>query len=293
MFGVAKTLVLRTSSRNLISSDIRRSAVFCPSRRTYTFLHHNQSSKRSLVSRFELDKCPVHSSITPNHKFSANAFGEQSSERLVLKSDSILKSILTFGSHKYSSAMAEVYADIASNADIFGIWEYCGLPDRLTSWVYLIFLHVWIYNVALSRFDNSAGCKKFLIKNMWLDVENRRRLLKCADFWRKKDLQNFNKTFRNFYFQMDLAYLTSDAELAAAVYKWILNNEFRENSDSIQPATSFEQTSAAVDFLVHYVRYHTHYLHNLTNDQLLLQSGEKEKVKCVGWKPVSFFVDQN
>ena len=291
-YALSGISVTRMIAKNFISTILRQSVTYTESGMFRNFIRYQKclwpTVQRSVRNKSQLRP------ITLKRCLSADASPKYVPGTLVVKSDSIVKSIFTFGSYKYSSAMSDVYEDIASNADIFGIWNHCGMPDKLTSWIYLIFLHVWMYNVGLSQYQNSEKCKKFLIKNMWIDVENRRRLLKCADFWRKKDLQHLNVMFRTFYLQMDLAYLHSDAELAAALYKWILNNHFRDQPESSHPDTSFEHTITGLEFLVEYVRYHTHYLVNLSNDQLLLQTSEhlglSEKRKCLGWKPVSFFV---
>jgi len=214
-----------------------------------------------------------------------------------------VRSIITPSSIE-NKLMQNVYKDITKNADIMSIWEHCGMPDRFTSWVWLIYLHIWLYSMALEQYEGSKKCRNLLIRYMWNDIEDRRRLLKTATYWRKADLKNLNEVFRNFFVHMDIGYLQSDLDLASAIYKWMLNNHHKgldgkpEKGKTLSVANTHvditpEQTIQAVDFLVKYIRYHAKHLSELKPEDLLLEdqvfnNNEDAKLSSI-WRPVKFF----
>ena len=218
-----------------------------------------------------------------------------------------LKSVFLPGVHE-SELMLKVYNDITENADLFQIWSHCGMPDRFTSWIYMVYMHVWLYIIALEQYEGTKRCRNFLIKHMWADIEDRRRLLKTATFWRKSDLQNLNLVFRNFIMHMDIGYLQTDVELGAAVYKWILNNHHKGLDGKLEEGVQLKNTHVSstpdvtlegVELLVKYIRFHAKYLTELLPEDLLLERSlinehfdpEIDK-ETVGWKPLRFFLNQ-
>ena len=154
--------------------------------------------------------------------------------------------------------------------------------------------------------SGSKRCRNFLVKHMWTDIEDRRRLLKTSTFWRKSDLKNLNEVFRNFFVNMDIGYLQSDLELAAIVYKWILNNHHKgidgvlekENLSNTHVDSTPEKTIEAAAFLVTYIRYHAKYLTELMPEDLLLErnlasevtSSEGNSKNSINWRPASYFL---
>jgi hypothetical protein len=176
-----------------------------------------------------------------------------------------VKELLGFqGGYKYPQpaltlASVRLYLCIQYQIDYEKFYRQCQMEDVMYSFCLITFLHVWMLSVALMHHGRSgAYVKKFLLSNMWKDIEIRAKKLKVSMTTKNKlkTYTHLNDTFRAFLLGFDEGLLSDDTRLAGAIWRHLL--EMKELEDY-----------AVIGVMCDYIRKNIQHLEKINEIDLL------------------------
>ncbi len=157
-----------------------------------------------------------------------------------------------------------IFLSIQYQVDYDKFFKKIDAPDVMNSYCLVTFFHVWLVSVALMRNDQSQvnyitglELRKYLVKNMWTDIEARARKL-SSGMTRKNSLRtynNLNSTFNAFLFGFDEGLLGDDVTLAGAVWRHLF--EMRDVKDY-----------KALADVVEYIRKNVNHIESISEEDL-------------------------
>ncbi|PAV72791.1 hypothetical protein WR25_15297 [Diploscapter pachys] len=140
--------------------------------------------------------------------------------------DPAIKSLL-------DGAAAQLYYNCANDFDYEGLRELFGLPDYLSTWYKLTLLHVWMVLFRMHAHMDVGAYERFqrsILTSMWYDVDERLKVVSKelkTSLTAPSDMKKMHNLHLQTFFEYDEGFLSSDAMLAAAVWRcFYMKREF-------------------------------------------------------------------